>query len=752
MVGTYFDLQEGRSEEEKCQAFLDLQRTKGKGWYQMKMSDARTIPGSPLAYWTTATVRESFTSPETVGEIADPKVGMASSDNGRFLRLWHEVSWNNIGLAFEDATSAAESGLKWFPYNKGGSFRRWFGNNYYVINWLNDGEEIKEAVVNNPRDPNTTHWSRRIFNTDSFFKSALTWSLVSSSDLSVRLAGAGFLFDVGGSSAFPPAKDARLILGLLNSELSKIYLKIFNPTLNFQPGNLGAIPADRRRLSLIQDDVELLVDEAVTTSRADWDNFETSWDFRDQPFLRNYEVRMMSDEGVQNSFVIKGRTLAESWASWKAYCTATIRRMQELETENNRLFIAAYGLDGELEPTVPEEQITLARAEARCDMAAFLSYAVGCMMGRYSLDVPGLILANAGDTVEEYLRIVAEKRANTVASGENHESEQLKRSHRVAESHAAGEEGLPGYEAVSEGGALRTDESASSGSGVGSVEHSGGAGKTGHSGVQKLSVDSPGISGGSGDAAVDCSGPELPLRFGNEEDTPDSHRSGQDAQWAPQKSGSQSLATSHQPLTLNPVTSHLSFAPDEDAIVPVLDGEWFEDDIVARTREFLRVTFGEATLNENLRFIEQSLGKSLEKYFLADFYKDHVQTYKKRPIYWLFQSPKKGFSALVYLHRYNRDTVNLLLNNYLREFQNKLQNRKTHLNEILVSESTSARDKTSATKEAMKIDKTLIELADWERDVIYPLATQRLEIDLDDGVKQNCPKFGKALAKVPGLS
>jgi hypothetical protein len=273
MVGTYFDLQEGGSEAEKCQAFLDLQQKKGKGRYQMKMSEARTIPGSPLAYWTTATVRESFTSPETVGEIADPKVGMASSDNGRFLRLWQEVSRPKIGLGFEDAASAAKSGLKWFPYNKGGSFRRWYGNNHYVINWLNDGEEIKEAVVNNPRDPNTTHWSRRIFNTDSFFKSALTWSLVSSSDLSVRHAGAGFLFDVGGSSAFPPPKDARLILGLLNSELSKVYLKIFNPTLNFKPGNLGAIQADRRRLSVIQDDVELLVDEAVTTSRADWDNF-----------------------------------------------------------------------------------------------------------------------------------------------------------------------------------------------------------------------------------------------------------------------------------------------------------------------------------------------------------------------------------------------------------------------------------------------------------------------------------------------
>jgi hypothetical protein len=173
---------------------------------------------------------------------------------------------------------------------------------------------------------------------------------------------------------------------------------------------------------------------------------------------------------------------------------------------------------------------------------------------------------------------------------------------------------------------------------------------------------------------------------------------------------------------------------------------------VARFREFLRVTFGEDTLRENIQFIEDSLGKDLRKYFVSDFYKDHLSTYKKRPIYWLFQSPKKSFQALIYLHRYDRDTVNLLLNDYLREFQNKLQNRRKHLEEVDASESSSAKDKTAAKKEMMKIDKTLPELADWERDVILPLAQQRLEIDLDDGVKQNYPKFGKALAKIAGLS
>ena len=173
---------------------------------------------------------------------------------------------------------------------------------------------------------------------------------------------------------------------------------------------------------------------------------------------------------------------------------------------------------------------------------------------------------------------------------------------------------------------------------------------------------------------------------------------------------------------------------------------------MARFRVFLRAAFGNESLEENLRFLEEAIGKKIRKYFVNDFYKAHLQAYKKRPIYWLFQSPKKSFQALVYLHRYDRDTVNRLLNHYLRPYQDKLRNRQDHLDSMLASEATSNRDRNAATKEKEKNAQALTELADWERDVIFPLATQRLEIDLDDGVKQNYPKFGKALAKVPGLS
>ena len=282
--------------------------------------------------------------------------------------------------------------------------------------------------------------------------------------------------------------------------------------------------------------------------------------------------------------------------------------MQELETENNRCFIAAYGLNDELQPEVSEEQITLARADARSDMAAFLSYAVGCMMGRYSVDHPGLILANAGDTVREY---------------------------------------------------------------VGKVR---------------------------------------------------------------------------KPL------SDLTFAPDEDGIIPVLDGEWFEDDIVARTRDFLRTTFGEATLRENLGFLEDSLGKDLRKYFMNDFYKDHLQTYKKRPIYWMVQSPQKGFRVLVYLHRYTRDTLNVVLNRYLREYQSKLRNGIAQLAQSLAGEDLSDRERTAARKDLDRMTKVLAECEEWERSTLLPLAQQRIELDLDDGVKVNYLKLNAVLAPIAGLA
>jgi type II restriction/modification system DNA methylase subunit YeeA len=548
------------------------------------------IPEHTLAYWLPSHAIENFTSGQLLEDICPPRQGLATTNNARFTRRWFECNYSEICYEAKNAQDAVESQKKWFPYDKSGNFIKWYGNNEWVVDWSNDGADIKKSIdLKYPYLNGNVSFVAK--HQEFYFRAGLCYSLFGFENFGVRAKDFGHIFDVSGSSIFPDEKDTTLVLSLLASKVGFYYLSALAPTVNFQTGNVGNVPIIRPEVESARQ-LQSNTLTCITLARADWDNFETSWDFLDQPLLRPG---------------LNGATLEASWRNWEAQSTAAIRRMQELETENNRLFIAAYGLEGELQPEVPEEQITLARADQRKDVAAFLSYAIGCMMGRYSLDKPGLILADAGDTVQNYLTKV----------------------------------GKP--------------------------------------------------------------------------------------------------------------FDQIQFPPDDDAIIPVLDGEWFEDDIVARTREFLRVTFGEATLKENLRFIEESLGKSLEKYFLTDFYKDHLQTYKKRPIYWLFQSPKKGFSALVYVHRYTKDTVNTLLNKYLRDYLKKLESRISHLTEAEATAS-STKEKTAARKEREQLQKSLKDCQDWERNIILPLAQKRQEIDLDDGVKVNYLKFEAAVQIIPGLA
>ena len=487
-----------------------------------------------------------------------------------------------------DREEAKVCGAKWFPYNKGGEYRKWFGNQDYVVNWADDGKEVMDYAASLYGSP-----TRTIKSISEYFKPCISWSKVATSDMAVRYFPPGFIFDVAGCCIFFKRESKlALYLGFLNSVVANELLKNTSPTLNYEAGHLAALPIlDIPRE--LESKALAVIHNAISISHDDWDNFENSWSFRDQPLLRPS---------------LKATSLEASWRNWDAHCRAVISRLKELEAENSHLFIQAYGLQDELSPEVPEEQITLARADARRDMAAFLSYAIGCMMGRYSLDKPGLILADADATVTDYL-----------------------------------------------------------------------------------------------------------AKLGRSMD-------------------------------------ELTFQPDEDGIVPVLDGEWFEDDVVARTREFLRAAFGDATLRDNIRFIEDSLGKDLRKYFLTDFYKDHLQIYKKRPIYWMVQSPRKSFSVLIYLHRYTRDTMNLVLNRYLREYEVKLRHRIEHLARVQADANTSTRDKTAARKESDKLMKALHDCEEWERQTVLPLAQARIELDLDDGVKTNYLKLGEAMAPIPGLA
>jgi len=521
------------------------------------------IPGAPIAYWISERMASTFENP-LLGGVAESGGRCKTHNDQQFVRfIW------------ENSCSSVSASGKWKMLAHGGDFRKWYGNRDRVFGWT---QQDRNEYASHGGLTDSRFWDRE----------GICWSAITISQNSFRLKP----LDSEYSSASPTlfCLDSTLtscMLGYLNSVVATRLLAAINPSVNANVGDIQRLPF----LGLAA--ASGVAHDAVSIARVDWDNFETSWNFCDLPVLRP---------------CLKGPTLEASWQNWEAQCNAAISRMQELETENNRIFINAYRLQDELMPNVPEDQITLARPNPRNDIAAFLSYAVGCMMGRYSLDRPGLILANAGDSIREYL-------------------------------------------------------------------------------------DKVGL-----------------------------------------------------------VQDQLRFAPDGDGIIPVLDGEWFEDDIVARTREFLRATFGEATLRENIRFIEESVGRELRTYFLTDFYKDHLQTYKKRPIYWMIQSPRKGFSVLIYLHRYTRDTMNLVLNKYLREYQVKLRSRIAHLAEVQTSGAVSTRDKTAARKEFDKLNKTLHECEEWERQVVLPLAQARIELDLDDGVKVNYLKLGEALATIPGLA
>jgi hypothetical protein len=577
-AGSFFDLGYlGAAEEQSPRFLAAINGSSPERKFSASASDFKKVPSSPIAYWFPKHLYELFETGCTLGAILDVSEGIKTGNNDTYLRFWHEVAVGASALGCSNQTL----NQKWVGYHKGGDYRRWYGNYDFVINWKDDGAEIKASPTSGLQGK------------ENYFAEGFTWSKISSSYFGVRLLPSGVLFDSGSPAGFAPNDiSIRILLSFLSSRVTSFILKAFNPTLNFQVGNISNLPWIGERTADAKFAVEKVCDDACRLAKQDWDSFETSWDFRDQPLLRPK---------------LKGTTLEASWLNWEAQRAADIRRMQELETENNQLWINVYGLQAEVSSKVLEDEVTLARANNRKDMAAFLSYAVGCMMGRYGLDHPGLILANAGDTLHEFLEKVG------------------------------------------------------------------------------------------------------------------------------------------KPL------AELTFAPDEDGIIPVLDGEWFEDDIVARTRDFLRATFGEATLRENLRFLEDSLGKDLRKYFLNDFYKDHLQTYKKRPIYWLVQSPRKGFSVLLYLHRYTRDTMNLVLNRYLRDYQVKLRNRLAQVTQEQAT-ATTAKAKTEARKEADKLTKSLHECEEWERQTLLPLAQQRIELDLDDGVKTNYLKLGEALAPIAGLA
>ena len=573
-------------------------------------SDFLKIPGSPIAYWIGDKARKAYESGENIGSMCYGQPGLQTSDNNQFIRLWHEVTFEKIGFGFQSSEVAAQSKYKWFPYLKGGDYRRWYGNHEYLVNWFNNGIDIKQFVSKKyPYLKGNIDYV--VKDRGYYFKELVSYTKMTSAKFNARTSQKGFLFDVAGSSIFPDYTDRMPLLGFLNSKTCDVFLRAQNPTMNIQSGDINNLPFSK---SLIGDKylaLNSIIDSCINLSKPDWDSYETSWDFMNLPLLNPAYYQP---------------TLKATYQNLRTHWREMMLEMQRLEEENNRIFIEAYGLQDELTPEVPLNEITLTcnphyryggdknedelEALLLADtLRELVSYAVGCSFGRYSLDKPGLILANQGETLADYLAQVP------------------------------------------------------------------------------------------------------------------------------------------QP----------TFPADDDNVIPLLDGDWFTDDIAERFRQFLRVAFGEAHYEDNLRFVEQGLNikdkrnYSIRDYFLNEFYTEHVKRYKKRPIYWLFSSPKGSFNALIYMHRYRPDTVSVVLNDYLREFRTKLTAHKSHLEAVSISGSASQGEKTKALKEIESLRKIIDELDGYERDILYPLATEQLEIDLDDGVKANYPKFGAALKKIVGL-
>ena len=374
---------------------------------QVSTDNFSKIPGAPVAYWVSDKLLEAFQTQKTIGTIAPPKQGLATADNDRFLRIWYEVDISRIGFGCKSIADSILSRRKWFPYNKGGEYRRWYGNRVYVVNWENDGYEIRNFKDNNGKVRS------RPQNTAYYFHEGITWSDITSALFSGRLCEAGFLFDIKGSSGFPSHETIMYVLGFLNSYISQECIRILNPSVTTQVGDMARIPViiDGK----YKKDVDSIVIDNVAISHSDWDSFETSWDFKEHPLIR--WSRCLGDATSIGATIqyYYGRRMPVScplelcYLLWQGECNKRFEELKSNEEELNRIFIDIYGLQDELTPDVDDKDVTVRKADLGRDIRSLISYAVGCMVGRYSLDKPGLAFAGGAWDASQYVTYPADK-------------------------------------------------------------------------------------------------------------------------------------------------------------------------------------------------------------------------------------------------------------------------------------------------------------------------------------------------------
>jgi hypothetical protein len=542
--------------------------------------DFVSIPGSPVAYWAGRKALALFADNKRIADVSEKRLGLCTGDNQKFLRLWFEVNNSKIGFNFASCIKFLESEFRYAPHNKGGSPRRWVGNKDYVIKFDRPSYELLGTMCNH------------LASKSHYFRESLTWSEIGTGTFAVRSLPQGYTFNIKGPSVFVADPMRSVLLGYFNSSVFQYLLGFINQTISFNGGDIERVPFleinSQAHIKLLA-----LVKNCVKTYDADYDEDEVSWAYSADSLVKQRASSM---------------NLPASWNVVANRRGTALQQVKSAEQEINLIFIDAYGLQDELTPEVPESQITLARADREKDCQRLISYAIGCMMGRYSLDEPGLVYAHAGNV---------------------------------------------GFE---------------------------------------------------------------PGRYA-------------------------------------------TFPADADGIVPITDELWFADDAPSRIREFLRAVWGPDALEENMAWLAESLGtkasetpdETIRRYIADKFFKDHLQTYKKRPIYWLFSSGKQGaFQALVYLHRYSEGTLARLRAEYVVPLTGKIQSRIEMLQkDAAAASSTAARNKLA--KEVEKLKKKHVELLAYDEQLRH-YADMRITLDLDDGVKVNYGKFGDLLADVKAVT
>ncbi len=583
--GTYFDLEYlGNAEDQVPRLLEGINNPESKRRFVQRQSNFSKIPGSPIAYWVSERVTKIFNQSATLNQFGFMAKGIFTGDNDRFLRIWHEVESGKTNFIYSDSERFNNSHLKWLLFTKGGSFRKFYGNNEYVLNFQNNGREIKSF----PGSGVSGH-------DKLFFKEGIVWTKITSSSMSYRFKSP--LIQIDDAAPILIAHDKNLhyhLLGLLNSKLNEVFLKSLNPTMNNQIGDIKRFPI----IIDFNNKVDRIVQSCISISRLDWDSRETSWDFKTPPLLLDYTAENPNPEqGPPPRVPGADLLISEQYNRYKAFWREKFFQLHRNEEELNRIFIEIYGLQEELTPDVELKDVTILQPEKIITpegglefktsevVRQFISWSVGCMFGRYSPDKPGLILANQGETLNDFIERVPEP----------------------------------------------------------------------------------------------------------------------------------------------------SFLPDEDNIIPVLDDEYFSDDIVARFKKFVETIFGRQHFTQNIRFIEESLGMDIRKYFVKEFHKDHMQRYKKRPVYWLVTSPGGSFNALIYMHRYNNQTMSKIFNDYLKEFRSKIASRMKDIQDGIYTGNNPVREEERLRKQLKDVEDFILTMT--------PFAMNPITIDLDDGVKVNIAKF-----------